>query len=776
MKRDGRGRMNPFRTAMGSLSILVLLSVLPGCAEQRIRSGADEARAVGDVDRAIQSLEQGLKEHPQSTLLRSGLLQARAEATARRVAQAAALRASGKFDEAQAELQRAQAADPQNPRVEQMLAELAWERRQADALSEAETLADRDPAAAWRVVQQALKDNPRHAGLLSLQRRLEMELRHAQQRAGLGSLAETRPITLDFREAGLRTVLDAVSRHSGINFILDRDIRPDVRVTVFLRHARVEDALDLVIGTNQLAKKVLDSQTIVVYPNTPEKQREYQEQIVRVFHLTSADAKGAAAFLKAMLKIRDPFVDERGNMLALRESAENIQLAERLIALYDAGEPEVLLELEVLEISSTRLTELGVKLPDTFSLTPLNPAGGVGGLTLGNIGGLNRDRIGLGVGGLLINLKREVGDFNTLANPRIRVRNKEKARIMVGDKIPVITATTSSANFISESVNYLDVGLKLDVEPAVFPNDEVAIRVALEVSTLGTAVKTTTGTVAFQIGTRNASTLLRLRDGETQLLAGLISREDRTSASRLPGVGDMPLVGRLFSNQSDDAKRTELVLALTPRVLRNVRMPTAAEAELWVGTDAAPRLRPPVFAPAVASQAASPQSKAVNQAQPPLPAQTAAAAPSRTAPPAPAGPAQQLALRWQGPGELQSGAIAELQLHLQSSVDLRGLPLEIGYDPQKLEWVDASEADYFRRDGAPTSFSQMADRANGRLRLGVLRSQATPVQGDGMVLSLRFKARQPGATEVAVISAQPVALGEAVPAPALPVTLKLEVK
>lgn len=750
-------------TTLACRAALALLcwAALAGCAEQRIRSTSDEARAAGEFERAIESLEQGLKEHPNSTLLRSGLLQARAEATARRLAQAAALRASGRFDDAQHELLRAQAADPQNPRIELLLAELALERQQADALVQAEKLAERDATAAWGAVQQALKDNPRHAGLLALHRRLEMELRHARQRSGQGSLAETRPITLDFREAGLRTVLDAVSRHSGINFILDRDIRPDVRVTVLLRNARVEEALDLIVSTNQLAKKVLDAQTIVVYPNTADKQREYQEQIVRVFHLTGADAKGAAAFLKAMLKIRDPFVDERSNMLALRDSADNIQLAERLIALYDAGEPEVLLDLEVLEVSSSRLTELGVKLPDTFSLTPLNPAGGVGGLTLGNITGLNRDRIGLGIGGLLVNLKREVGDFNTLANPRVRVRNKEKARIMVGDKIPVITATTSSANFVSESVNYLDVGLKLDVEPTVYPDDEVAIKVALEVSTLGTAVKTSTGTQAFQIGTRNAATLLRLRDGETQLLAGLISREDRSSASRLPGLGDMPMVGRLFSNQSDDAKRTELVLAITPRVLRNIRRPTAAEAELWVGTDAAPRLRQPLPGPVAAG--------ADGKAGP------VAARPAASVPAAPVRPPT-VALRWQGPREAAVGTTVELQLHLASTVDLRGVPLEIGYDPQKLEWVDASEADYFRRDGAPTSFSQLADRGNGRLRLGVLRSQATPAQGEGMVLTLRFKARQSGVAEVALLSAQPVTLGDPAPAATLPAAWKLELR
>ena len=405
-----------------------------------------------------------------------------------------------------------------------------------------------------------------------------------------GGLAEQRPISLDFRDAPLRSVLDVMSRHSGIDFIFDRDVRADARVTVLLKDARFEDALDRLIDSHQLARKLLDARTVLLYPNTHDKQREHQEHVVRVFHLASADAKAASNFLRSMLKIREPFVDERSNMLALRDTPENIRLAERLIAVFDAGEPEVLLEVEVLEVSTTRLTELGIKFPDTFSLTALAPAGAAG-LTLGNAGSVNRNQLALGVGGLLINLKREVGDYSTLAHPRIRVRSREKAKILIGDKIPVITATAGTGGFIAESVNYLEVGLKLDVEPTVFVDDEVAIKIALEVSTLGTPVKSTAGTLAYQIGTRSASTLLRLRDGDTQLLAGLISKDERNSGSRLPGLGDLPVLGRLFSNQLDTHHRTELVLAITPRILRNINRADDAANALWVGTETVPRLR-----------------------------------------------------------------------------------------------------------------------------------------------------------------------------------------
>lgn len=760
------------RAATSVLVPLLLAFALSGCAEQRIRSESQHALAAGDYEHAVRVLEQGAKENPESTVLRSGLLQARADALSRIVSNAAALRAAGKFDEAERELKRAQALDPKNERLSDLLVDLATEKRQQAAQAEAEAwLAKKRPDLALRTVEQALKDNPRHAGLLSLRRRLEIDQRQAQLRAQQASLAETRPISLDFRDASLRTVLDLVSRNSGINFVLDKDIRPDTRVTVYLRQAKVEDALDLIVSTNQLAKKVMDAHTIVVYPNTPEKQREYQEQIVRVFYLASAEAKGAAAFLKSMLKIREPFVDERSNMLALRDSQENIQLAERLIALYDAGDPEVLLEVEVMEVSATRLTELGVRYPDSFSLTPLPPSG-ASGLTVSNLNHLGWDRVGVGIAGLLVNFKREVGDFTTLANPKIRVRNKEKAKVLVGDKIPVVTTTTGQSGFVSDSVNYLDVGLKLDVEPTVFADDEVAIKIALEVSSLGMAVKTASGTLAYQIGTRNATTLLRLHDGETQLLAGLISRDDRTNSSRLPGIGDLPVLGRLFSSQQDDSQRTELVLAITPRILRNVRRPDANETELWVGTEAAPKLRPVGGLRALA--AASDSTPAAGKPA----AGTAPAVANLPAGPTQANGAdapQGAQLKWVGPTDAKPGDTVELKLAINSPNPLRGLPIEFAFSKDKLQLLDASEAEFFKQDGAPTSFSKSGDGKDGKLNAGVLRNQATGVSGQGNVLTLRFKALAAGTGEVRIVTARPIALGADVPAPSLPQPWTLQI-
>jgi general secretion pathway protein D len=791
---------------------LVLVLALSGCAQQRIRDDSQVLLRAGAYEQAVSGLEAGLGEYPQSAVLRAGLIAARSEAFTRLLAEAAAARASGRYADAENALTRAKPFDLSGTRADELLGDLMIEGRQRKSIDEAQALiAKQQPDAARRIVAEALKDNARQPELQAMQRRLDAQLREQQLAGASTGLAESRPISLDFRDASLRTVLDVVTRNSGVNFIFDKDMHTDARITVFLRSAAVEDAIDLIINTHGLAKKLIDAQTILIYPNTPEKQREHQEQVVRVFYLASAEAKGAAAFLRSMLRVRDPYVDDRSNMLALRESPETIALAERLIALYDSPEPEVLLEVEVIEVRSTRLTELGVKFPDAFSFELL-PQAGASSLTLDSFRGITRDRIGVGVGGLLVNFKREVGDFNTLANPRIRAKNKEKAKILIGDKLPIVTSITGQGGFVSDSVSYVDVGLKLEVEPTVYADDEVAIRVNLEVSSLSREVRTRSGTLAYQIGTRNAATMLRLRDGETQLLAGLINKDERASASRLPGLGDLPVLGRLFSSQIDDTQRTELILAITPRILRNLHQPDASEAELWVGTEAATRLRPPggqwlarkTVAPTEATKGASPASPsaaptasrgpAANDAAAVLATATAEIAPPTPAIPWPAdgpadgapeggapdganaAPSNNVSLRWQAPGEVKAGEEFDVALMLNSAATLRGSPVRLAFDKAALQVITVTEGEYFRQGGAATSFSHSIDAAAGSVRAGVLRTQSVGTPGQGVLVKLRVKALKPGTTSISVAGFSPIGVGEQPPRVASAPPLRIEVK
>jgi general secretion pathway protein D len=345
----------------------------------------------------------------------------------------------------------------------------------------------------------------------------------------------------------------------------------------------------MILLMNQLEQKVLTPTTVFVFPNTPQKLREYQELVVKGFYLANADAKVTANMIRALVKTRDIFIDEKINLLVIKDTPSAIRLAERLIAAQDLAEPEVMLEVEVLEVSRSRLLELGLRFPDSLAVS-LVGAAGPGTLTLREW--LNRSsdivRFSFSNPLFLLSLRQQDGATSVLANPRIRVKNKDRARIHIGDRVPVITTTAAAAGgFVSESVSYLDVGLKLEVEPVIHLDDEVGIKVGLEVSNIAREVRgVATNTLTYQIGTRNASTSLRLHDGETQVLAGLISDEDRRLADRVPGLGELPVAGRLFSHTRDATGRTEIVLLITPRLVRTLTRPEAGSIEFAAGTEA----------------------------------------------------------------------------------------------------------------------------------------------------------------------------------------------
>ncbi len=729
----------------------LLLLALGGCAQQLIRDEATAQLREGRYEQAIKTLQDGVAQYPESVTLRAGLVAARSDAVTRLVAQSAQERLRGQPDAAATTLERAAQLDPGNARVADLQADLVHERRAQGVLQSArEMLAAGNRAGAVAALQTALLDMPRHAGLLALKRQLEAE---NQASAGDGyrlALAETRPISLDFRNAPLSSLLEALRDGSGISFVLDRDVPMDQRASVFIRTARVEDAIDLVLGAFQLSRRIVNARTVLVYPNTPEKHRQHREQVVRVFHLAHAEAKTTATLLQNMLRIQPPFVDERANLIALREPPEIVALAERLVALHDQGEAEVMLEVEVLEVKTSRLTELGIQFPSSFSLTPL-AAPGQTGLTVDSFRSLDSSRVGLTVAGLLVNLRREVGDFNTLANPRIRSRSKQKASILIGDKVPVITTTAGANGFVSENVSYLDVGLKLDVEPTVSPDDEVAIKLGLEVSALAGEVRTAGGSVAYQIGTRNANTTLRLRDGETQVLGGLISNEDRATANRLPGLGDLPLAGRLFSSQKDDSRRTELVLAITPRILRGAARPDVDQAVMWVGTENFTR---PRTAPSHGAANASASTPAVAAST----AQQAAAPQAATLP-------QALQVSLKGPGQVKVGDVFTVAVHAASGLPLRGMPMDLRYSPTTLQVENISEGSYFRQSEAASSFTHAVNAEEGRISVGLLSNAEGGVSGEGDVILLRFKALAAGKAELSFQKLEPLGVNAVVPSP-----------
>jgi general secretion pathway protein D len=564
----------------------VLILLVAGCAsmDDPVVRQAQELVSSGRGEQALALLEKDPKH-------RGEYLRTRDLLAAQWLAQAEVLRVNGQPEVAAELLRRVQKYDPGNPRARAGLEQLEIDARHRPSIANAERLVrEENYLEAQDVLRPVLIENPQNRDARRLQRLIEERTVKPAIVTPRLKTATTQPISLELRDVALRAVFDMISRATGVSFVLDKDVRADQRTTIVVRNASPEELIRLVLSTNQLEQKIVNETTVVVFPNTPQKLREYQELVVKSFYVTNADVRQTANMIRTMLKTRDIFVDEKVGLLVIKDTPNAVRLAERLIAAQDLAEPEVMLQVEVLEMATNRLLELGIKFPDSVAWSLVGAAGVPGVVSLPEWLNRGSELVQLRFTDplFLVSFLQQDGSTNVLANPRIRVKNKEKARIHIGDRVPVITTTAAATGgFVSESVSYLDVGLKLEVEPFIYLDDEVGIRVGLEVSNIAREIRTVgSNTLTYQIGTRNATTMLRLRDGETQILAGLISDEDRRTASRVPGIGELPVAGRLFTHNRDNRVKSEIVLLITPRLVRTLARPDARTAEFAAGTEA----------------------------------------------------------------------------------------------------------------------------------------------------------------------------------------------
>lgn len=731
----------------------------------------------GHYEQGLAKLEEAARAEPNNVPLRMRLLTTRERVVVQLLAAADSARLGGDLPQAEAQYRRVLGIEPGDLRAVEGLRLLEKRDLHGDMVRQAQaSLKNGDLEHAESQALKILLLSPKHPGATEILAQVE------RVRAMDGMVPPqlksrlTKPVSLEFRDANVKMVFDVLSRISGINFLLDKDIKSDTKVTIYVRNVAVEDAIDLTLVQSQLEKKVLSDNSVLIYPGTPQKIREYQDLVVRAFYLVNSEAKQTAVVLKSILKLKDMHVDDRLNMILVRDTPEAIRLAEKVIRVQDLAEPEVVLEIEVLEINRTRALELGVSWPDTFTWLVPDPRN----ITVDDLPfrqHTSGSRVGVNAT-MLLKLKSESSIANTLSNPRIRIKNRDRARVLVGDRVPIITATITpgSTNPVTtESISYLDVGLKLEAEPVVLLDDDVQVKLSLEVSTLGESVTTNSGSIAYRVGTRTISTLLRLKDGETQVLMGLIRDEERRTASGVPGLMEMPVLGRLFSVPRDERQKTEIVLSITPRIVRNLTRPDAQEMEFWSGTDVSMKVRRPVLqsgiaagsavAPAapVAGNAVAPAAPAAGNAVPPAapaagaiqalptvpaPPQVARApdsAPAVTAPPVqPSTPsaAQALQVSWQAPPSARVGEQFVVSMQANAPSPLLGAAASLRFDPSALEVVAVEQGDLLKQPDAENRFNHTVDAVGGRLAVNVARPGPEGVKGAGRLFNVTFRVKK----------------------------------
>jgi len=767
--------------------ILVLILVA-GCAAERLHRQGINAMDSGEYENGLALLNQAAQADPHNMSYRFDYATRRAAAVLGLLNIADSARAKRQLDTAAGAYRRVLAIEPGNDRAQRGLAALEGDARHGEVMAQANKDFDRkDYDAAEAKVRTVLHEDPGYAPA----QELEARINSARAPTSVAPHLKTRDnhrVTLQLRDAPTKMVFEVLSRETGINFILDKDVKGDTKTTIFVTDVPVEQAIDLVLDQNALARQILADNMVLIYPNIAAKQKDYEQQMVRTFYLTNAAPKDVESMLKTVLGAKTMFIDERTNVVVLRDTPDAVRMAEKLVASLDVAEPEVMLEVEILEVSRSHLMDLGIQYPGSVTFTA-NPTG-TSGLVLSDLKNLNSDTIGVSSLSVTVNAMKQAGIANTLASPRIRVRNKEKAKVLIGSKEPVITNTTTptagGTAVVTGSVQYLDVGLQLEVQPTIYLDSDVAIKMQLEVSSILKQVQTASGTIAYEIGTRNANTQLRLKDGETQILAGLIQESDTRNANTIPGLGDIPILSHLFGTHHTEKRKDEIVLSITPRIIRMQPLASGDMTEFWYGTETRTRSVPYVSssdaaggsgqagssAPAsgavpltvpgaagvpagtdssgaapttdatgasggvaaaasTAAVAAAASTKAAAAAQGPPITALPATVPSNAAP---SGGASALTI--DGPSEVKVGDEFRVTVRLATDQSITHLRTQLRFDSSALQLVNATPGDMV----PAAAGSPKVETRGGGAQLDITTTSDSPVQGSGSLMVVEFKA------------------------------------
>nr|WP_320050538.1 cohesin domain-containing protein [uncultured Desulfuromonas sp.] len=400
-------------------------------------------------------------------------------------------------------------------------------------------------------------------------------------------------LTLDFNDVKLSELFKILTKLTGINFIFDADIR-DSEVKIHFEKATFDQALELILTLNKLDSKILNRKTIIIYPKNPEKQKQFDDYIIQTFYLSNIDAKKAVNLLRTMLQLKKIYVHEELNAVIIRDTPTVIKLAADILAANDRSDSEVVFDLELIEVNHTENQELGLKLSnysigaglglpgeDVIASSALQGGDSTLGLVAGT-DGFKALRPFYAVPTATFRLMKTQADSEVLANPRIRVRNKEKAKVHIGNREPVITVTINGDQ-TSENVQYVDVGVKLDVEPRVQLDNTIVTSLGLEVSNVSGRETTSNGTAVLTISTTNANTVLTLKDGEQTIIGGLIRGDKSTTKNKIPFLGEIPFLEKLLNGTDKTGIKREILLSITPHIVKTVQVPEPGLASIWSG-------------------------------------------------------------------------------------------------------------------------------------------------------------------------------------------------
>jgi general secretion pathway protein D len=559
-KRSFAGLLTP-----GLGICLGLCLTAAGCAAATASRHARAAEQQQDYDRAVVEYTKAVRLHPDDPDARLGLERAKLRAGQDHFQRGRRLAATGKYDQALVEYELAAEMNPTSGDIEDELRATRNKLRAKIAVA-------REGKTELQTLIERARDLPPPG--LDLPPNVKM------------------PASLTFRDASSRDVFTTIARFGDISLIFDPAFRENA-ITVDLRNATLEDALNTVAGATRTFFRVAAAKTVVVIPDTPAKRREYEEEVVRTFYLSNADLKETMDLLRMVLDARRVSPTTGTNAITVKDTPERIAAVGRVLSAIDKARPEVIIDVELLEVDRTRLLEYGLQIASPTSgsaPTGINGSAAINPnpITLKALRNLSQsDVILANFPALYYRLLKTDANTRTLANPQLRTSEGMPATARFGERVPVpVTtfapiATGGTPQQPITSFQYENIGVNLDLTPRTHHDDDITLNLKVAVTSIsGSGFG---GLPTF--GNREITTVIRLRDGETNMLAGLIRDDERHSLEGIPGLSDIPVVGRLFAHTTKTTDQTDIILTLTPHIIRVLDLTEADLRPFRVGRD-----------------------------------------------------------------------------------------------------------------------------------------------------------------------------------------------
>jgi general secretion pathway protein D len=593
------------------LVALPLLAATGGCASSNAMHLAHQAEQAQDYDRAVVEYTKVVRADPANREARASLERAKLRAAQDHITRARRLSSLERYEEAAVEYQLAFELNPTDSRVDEALKDIRQKLRTKVQVTRG-----------GKTELESLIDRTRDLPAPGLDLPPDVKL----------------PGSLVFGSgATARAVFLAVGRFANLSVIFDPAFR-DQPLSIDLRNATLPDALSALTASTRTFYRVTAPNTVTIVPDTAAKRREYEESIIRTIYLSNADVKETIDLLRVVVDIRQISPITGTNSISIKDTPERVAAAARLIRAIDKARPEVIIDVELLEVDRTRLQEYGLQIA-----SPGSP--GISGaidinrdnFTLANLRNLTAADVFLtGIPGIYYRLLKNDAATRALASPQLRTSEGISATARFGEKIPVPTATF--APIAAGGINaqpivqyaYENIGVNIEILPRTHHDDDVSLALKVSLSSV-----TGTGYAGLPtFGNREITTTIRLKDGETNMLAGLIRDDERTILSGVPGLSDLPLIGHLFANNHKEAAQTDIILTLTPHIVRVLDLTEADLRPFRLGRDVGPGLAEAIGGPPGPPRDEFEVQTPPQQSRVPLPSSAPAGAPA-TMPPGP---------------------------------------------------------------------------------------------------------------------------------------------